>query len=105
MADGDSEALGDLLDDGFTLTHITGYAQPKSEWLSEMRDGQFVYHGIEDKGVTVEDGSAGTVRLIGRTVTDATVYGTHADWRLRLTLDYAHHSGAWTALRAVATTW
>lgn len=41
MTDGDTEALDDMLDDGFALTHITGYEQPKTEWLSQMRAGRF----------------------------------------------------------------
>ncbi|MFJ8326540.1 nuclear transport factor 2 family protein [Streptomyces anulatus] len=105
MADGDTEALGALSDDGFTLTHITGYRQPKAEWLSEMRAGQFVYHGIAEEDVAVEMGGDDRARLVGLTVTDATVYGTRAPWRLRLTMDYARPGGTWTALRAVATTW
>ncbi|MEU6351724.1 nuclear transport factor 2 family protein [Streptomyces sp. NPDC047072] len=104
MTDGDTGTLDDLLDSGFTLTHITGYVQPKVEWFAQMRAGQFVYHAIRENDVTVEtEGDA--ARLVGRVVADATVYGTHADWRLRLTIDYAWQGDAWTAHRAVATTW
>jgi hypothetical protein len=104
MADGDTDALDDLLDGGFTLTHITGYRQPKAEWLSQMRAGQFVYHGVIEKNVTV-DVEGDTARLLGRIVTDATVYGTRADWPLQFTMDYARDGETWTALRSVATTW
>ncbi|MFJ1806743.1 MULTISPECIES: nuclear transport factor 2 family protein [unclassified Streptomyces] len=104
MTDGDTDALDDLLDDGFTLTHITGYQQPKTEWLSQMRAGQFVYHGVIEKNVAV-DVEGDTARLVGRVVTEATVYGTHADWPLRFTMDYAREGETWTALRSVATTW
>ncbi|MFE7838914.1 nuclear transport factor 2 family protein [Streptomyces sp. NPDC057474] len=104
MTDGDTGALDDLLDDGFTLTHITGYRQPKAEWLSQMRAGQFVYHGVIEKHVTV-DVEGDTARLVGRIVTEATVYGTYADWPLQFTMDYARDGETWTALRSVATTW
>jgi len=104
MTDGDTDALDDLLDDGFTLTHITGYQQPKAEWLSQMRAGQFVYHGVIEKNVTV-DVEGDTASLVGRIVTEATVYGTHADWPLQFTMNYARNGGTWTALRSVATTW
>ena len=104
MTDGDTDALDDLLDDGFTLTHITGYQQPKAEWLSQMRAGRFVYHGVIEKNVAV-DVEGDTARLVGRIVTEATVYGTHADWPLQFTMNYARNGGTWTALRSVATTW
>jgi ketosteroid isomerase-like protein len=104
MTEGDTDALDDMLDDDFTLTHITGYRQPKAEWLSQMRAGQFVYHGVEERNVTV-DVEGDKARLVGRIVTDATVYGTHADWRLQLTMDYAREGDNWIALRSVARTW
>ncbi|MFF7971166.1 DUF4440 domain-containing protein [Streptomyces sp. NPDC007905] len=104
MADGDTGALDALLDEGFTLTHITGYEQPKAEWLAQMRAGQFAYHGIEEKTVTVKvDGD--TARLVGRIITDATVCDAHADWRLQLTMDYARVGDTWIARRSVARNW
>lgn len=110
MAQGDTRALDDLLDDGFTLTHMTRYVQPKAEWLAQMRDGQFVYHAIHDVDTAIDldldlDNDNDTARLTARTITDATVYGTRADWRLRLTTDYARRGDAWIPLRTVATTW
>jgi hypothetical protein len=41
MVDGDTEVLGELLTEDFSLTHMTGYVQPKQEWLAQMRAGQF----------------------------------------------------------------
>jgi hypothetical protein len=104
MTDGDTDALDAMLDDGFTLTHMTGYVQPKGEWLAEMRAGQFIYHDAQEKATTV-DVHGDTARLVGRINTDATVYGTRANWRLQLTIDYARKNDTWTSLRSVATTW
>jgi hypothetical protein len=106
MTDGDTDALDELLDDGFTLTHITGNEQPKDEWLAQMRAGEFTCHGVEEKTVTVDaDADAGTARLVGHIITDATLYGSHADWRLQLTMDYARVGDSWIALRSVARSW
>ncbi|MFJ8108321.1 nuclear transport factor 2 family protein [Streptomyces sp. NPDC096132] len=104
MHEGDTAALDDLLDDGFTLTHMTGYVQPKAEWLAEMRQGRFVYHIIEETSTTLDvDGD--TARLVVRTATDATVYGTRANWPLQLATDYARKGDTWVVLRTEATTW
>ncbi|MER6958049.1 nuclear transport factor 2 family protein [Streptomyces sp. NPDC000618] len=75
MVEADTQPLDDLLDDGFTLTHMTGYVQPKAEWLAEMKAGQFVYHSIDEVD-TALDLDGGTARLAVRTMTDATVYGS-----------------------------
>ena len=104
MTDGDTDTLGELLDDDFTLTHMTGYVQRKAQWLAEMRAGQFRYHHI-DEGATTVELQTGHARVVGRTVTDATVYGSRADWRLQLTLEYENRGGQWVALHSVATTW
>lgn len=76
----------------------------KEEWLSQMRAGQFLYHGIKEKSVTVVvEGT--TARAPGRFITDATVYGTRANWRLQMTMDYAREGDTWTAIRSAARTW
>lgn len=104
MVEEDTPSLDDLLDAGFTLTHMTGYVQPKAEWLAEMKAGQFVYHSIDEVDTALDlDGS--TARLTVRTMTDAKVYGSRADWRLLLTTDYGRRGDTWIPLRTVATTW
>jgi Domain of unknown function (DUF4440) len=75
MHHGDTATLDELLDEAFTLIHITGYVQPKAEWLAEIRAGQFAYHAIRQYDLTV-DHNGNTARLVARTVTDATVTGT-----------------------------
>lgn len=105
MLEGDTATLDDLLAEEFTLTHMTGYVQPKAEWLAQMRQGRFVYHSIEEKDTALDFDGDGTARLTVRTVTDATVYGTRAGWRLRLATDYVRHDDVWVAQRTVATTW
>ncbi|MFG3552256.1 nuclear transport factor 2 family protein [Streptomyces sp. NPDC047725] len=104
MVDGDAQSVDDLLDAGFTLTHMTGYVQPKAEWLAEMRAGQFVYHSIDEVDMALDlDGD--TAHLTVRTMTDATVYGSRAGWRLLLTTDYARRGTRWIPVRTIATAW
>ncbi|MCF4119917.1 nuclear transport factor 2 family protein [Antribacter sp. KLBMP9083] len=40
MVAGDADALGRLLADGFTLTHMTGTVQSKEQWLADVRSGE-----------------------------------------------------------------
>ncbi|WP_406432290.1 nuclear transport factor 2 family protein [Streptomyces sp. NBC_00631] len=95
--EGDTTTLEGLLAEDFTLTHVTGYVQPKAEWLAQMRQGRFVYHSIEEKDTAFDVDDDGTARLTARTLADATVYGTRADWRLGLATVYACHDDAWVA--------
>jgi hypothetical protein len=104
MGRGDTAALDELLDDRFTLTHITGYRQRKTEWLSEMRAGQFRYHRIDQRSATVAL-AGDTATLVGRFVVDATVYGSRSRWRLQLAQTYTRLADHWTTTASVATTW
>ena len=39
MVAGDLAELDDILAEGFTLTHMTGYVQSRSEWLDAIDTG------------------------------------------------------------------
>jgi len=105
MTTHDTGGLGALFTDDFTLTHMTGYVQPKVEWLSEIDAGQFRYHSIKAQGEPQIDVDADAATLTHRIITDATVYGSRNRWRLHFTQTFVWRDGAWLASRSVATTW
>ena len=104
MQQGDITTLSELLHPDFTLTHITGYIQPKDEWLSQMQSGQFIYHHIDEKSISV-DFHGDETRLVGRIVADATVYGSRAKWQLQFTQHLSRRKDTWIIHDGVATTW
>lgn len=88
--------LEDLLDADFSLVHITGYVQPKDEWLAVIRAGEFDYHRIDidrnELGVSV----AGEVATVtGRGIFDATINAMHAPWRLQFQMRWVKDSDRW----------
>jgi hypothetical protein len=46
---GKFDLLADLFDDELIFIHITGHITSKSEWISQLRKGTFVYNKIEQK--------------------------------------------------------
>lgn len=105
MVTGDVHRLGGLLGDGFTLTHMTGYVQPRQEWLDEIATGSMRYHAMADVALTVS-GNDSNPTVTVRTLTDATIWGMRHEWRLRLRIDFAQDGhGRWLATRTVASTW
>ena len=106
MLAGSTDPLEALLDDQYSLTHITGYRQPrqpKREWLSANASGQMRYHAAQEKSVRISV-TGSTAVLVGRSVVTATINGLRGTWNLQLTTDYARKDGKWIALRTVATT-
>lgn len=88
---GDVGTLDELLADDFTATHITGYEQPKDEWLAQISSGQMQYHASTEVSwdVTI-DGDTAVIE--SRSRVDATIYGSRRVWRWRPPLTF----GRWT---------
>jgi hypothetical protein len=104
MVAGDADALGVLLADDFTLTHMTGYRQPRAERLADVRSGAMTYHSMADVAVDV-DVSAGTPVLTARTRTAATIWGGHGTWPLQLRTRFTSDGTGWLAADTLASVW
>src|SRR4051794_8711865 len=96
MVAGDAEALGALLADDFTLVHMTGYPQPKAEWLADVRSGAMSYSSMEDVEVSVDLAGA-TPALTVRTRTAATIWGASGTWPLQLRITFTRNASSWLA--------
>jgi hypothetical protein len=102
MVAGDTSQLRDLTHSSFTLTHITGYIQPRKEWLDVVERGTFDYHRIALQPSKPDISIAGAVATVrGRGIFDATIYGIHRPWRLAFEMTLERAEGdAWTIKRA-----
>jgi ketosteroid isomerase-like protein len=104
VVDGDLDALNELLADDYTARHITGYEQPKAEWLAEMCEGQFDYHRIEVESLDVlADGDAATV--VSHALVTVTIGGGRGRWPLKSTVRFERRVGTWIATAAGSTTY
>jgi hypothetical protein len=103
MLAGRTDRLGPLLDDGYTLTHMTGYVQPKREWLAAIDAGDMRYHAARETSVTV-DVKGDRAVVVGKSVVTATIWGGRGTWNLQLTTTYRRSADGWVAVGTVATT-
>ncbi|MBD0023123.1 DUF4440 domain-containing protein [Gordonia pseudamarae] len=83
--------------------NISGYVQPKDEWLADISSGQIQYHSSEEVAweLTI-DGD--TAIIESRTSIDATIYGTRRVWNLTGTARLAKVDGEWRVMQSVAGT-
>ena len=103
MLERDTDLLDGLLDDEYTLTHLTGYLQSKREWLEQIDSGEMEYRSSLERGTSVEVTGDKAV-LVGKNVVDTTIWGSCGTWNLHLTTTYERRNGEWIALKTVATT-
>lgn len=104
MVEGNTNTLAELLASTFTLTHMTGYVQPKAEWLEQINEGLFRYYSYDEHDVSVEV-FQGSAMLLARIMVDAEVYGSRANWRLQMDQSYSLHDDQWITDSSVVTTW
>ena len=83
MVAADTKAIDALLTDYCVLTHMTGYPQPKVEWLGDIANGAMRYHSHEVISVQ-PDTIAGFPVVRGRTRTTATLWGGRGTWNLQI---------------------
>ena len=102
MIAGNTYGLDELLDDDFTLTHITGYVQSKKEWLREIESEQMKYYSAEEvkTGIRI-DGDHAT--FAGRNLLDARIRGSRSIWRLQQIIQLNKRNNQWIILDSVAS--
>jgi hypothetical protein len=101
MVDARTVDLDRLLAPDFVLVHITGYVQPKDEWLDVLRSRRFDYHriDIDEKTISVSlNGDA--AELTGRGVFNATINGARHPWRLHFSVRFARRQAMWAITHA-----
>ncbi|MBW3068311.1 MULTISPECIES: nuclear transport factor 2 family protein [unclassified Actinomyces] len=96
MVAADTAAIDALLTEDCVLTHMTGYPQPKVEWLSDIREGTLAYHASQF--VSAETGTSDGFPVVrGRSRTEATVWGVRGTWNLQILGYVVPDSAAGTA--------
>ncbi len=104
MVERDTTALSSILADNFHLVHMTGYDQPKDEWLSHIESGRMQYSTSVKESVRVDvKGTKAT--LIGQNRVEADIWGVKGVWPLRLEIECSYHNGRWLMLSAHASTY
>jgi hypothetical protein len=101
MVDARTDDLATMLDEHFSLVHITGYVQPKHEWFGVIRSGAFDYHRIDvDEQALSVTVSHKAALAAGRGIFDATIEGSRRPWRLRFALRLAKRGNGWRIAEA-----
>ncbi|WP_221407943.1 nuclear transport factor 2 family protein [Proteiniphilum sp. X52] len=103
MIDRNTAELDKMVDKDFSLTHITGYVQPKAEWFKEIEQESMKYYSAEEvsRSITV---NGDTAEFVQRNLLDARIWGSRNKWRLQQTMTLEKRNGTWIILKSVART-
>jgi hypothetical protein len=95
--------MDNILDKHYTLTHMTGYVQPKAEWFDEVMKESMKYYSAKEvkNSVTINGNEA---EVVAQNLVDARIWGSRNTWRLQQTMQLEKRSGKWIILKSVAMT-
>lgn len=106
MVSKDIATLDQILAPTMELVHMTGYIQPKLEWIDQIQNGEMQYYSsIEEQIKDIQiDGDRAS--LIGQNQVKASVLGGAVNtWPLQMKVEYAKDNGKWHIIRQVASTY
>lgn len=105
MATADVDQLDQLLAPSFTLTHMTGYVQPRSEWLAQIKSGQMHYFKSEEQHIEITATDGGW-QLIGQSLVTASIHGSgRHPWPLNTVMPIKSVNGQLQIMQAIVTTY
>lgn len=102
MIEKDTAAMNGILAEDYSLTHMTGYVQPKAEWFDEVTKESMKYYSAKEvaHSVTV-NGNKATAKM--QNLVDARIWGSRNTWRLQQVMQLEKRAGKWIILRSVAS--
>ena len=93
MVDADHDAMRDIVEEGTTFTHMSGYTQTKEQFISEVGGPLTYYHSdIRNVNVTI-DGDWAT--LTGTVALTADAYGSRGTFELAVRQMMHRVDGRW----------
>lgn len=100
----DTDTRRSLISSDFMLIHMTGYAQPGTEWLQHIDTGRMRYFASREESVALQ--TRGPRRwLRGRSRVRADIWGAQGTWPLQTDLDFQLLQGRWLMVKATASTY
>ncbi len=99
----DTAAMNKILDENYTLTHVTGRVQSKAEWFDEVQKESMKYYSAKEISHSVKIyGNKADVTM--QNLVDARIWGSRNNWPLQQKMQLEKQKGKWIILKSVATT-
>lgn len=106
MVKKDISRLDMILGGRMTLTHMTGYVQPKLEWIDQIQNEEMQY--LESKEEAIKDIRVEEIwgQLTGQNLVTAKIWGGSKNvWPLQMKMYFEKNNGRWVISKQVASTY
>lgn len=100
MVEKDTVAMRTITDESFSITHITGYVQPRQEWFAEIdRESMKYYSAKEVAHKIIIEGNKAV--FMNQNLLDARIWDSRNTWRLQQNMQLEKQGGKWIILNSV----
>lgn len=106
MVEKDLVTLNHILTEDMTLTHMTGYVQPKMEWIDQIQNEEMKYYSSVEENVTDIQINGDHASLIGHNQVKARIWGGGVNtWPLQMKMYFQKINGQWKITKQEASTY
>lgn len=103
MIERDTEGMRAILADSMYLKHITGYRQPREEWLEEVRSESMKYYSAKEEYARTLLLDEATVQVSMAHQLDARIWGSRRVWPLKQVMTLAKRGDRWIIISSEAS--
>ena len=106
MVNKDIVTLNEILAPSMNLQHMTGYVQPKFEWIDQIQNGDMKYFSSKEENIKDVVITGNHASLIGQNRVQASVWGgATSTWPLQMKMEFFKDNGQWKITNQVASTY
>ncbi|PMD73008.1 nuclear transport factor 2 family protein [Companilactobacillus nuruki] len=106
MVEKNLNRLNDILDPSMNLTHMTGYVQPKLEWIDQIQNEEMQYLSSKEDNIKDIEIDGSKASLVGQNRVQAKIWGSGVNtWPLQMKMYYEKKNGKWIIVKQVASTY
>lgn len=106
MVNKDINRLNEILDPNMTLMHMTGYVQPKLEWIDQIQNEEMQYFSSKEDAIKDIQIDGNKASLVGQNRVQAKIWGGGVNtWPLQMKMYYEKIDGKWIVVKQVASTY
>ena len=106
MVQKDLTTLNKILASSMKLTHMTGYVQPKLEWIDQIQNEEMQYFSSKEDAIKNIEIDGNKASLVGQNQVQAKIWGGGTNtWPLQMKMFFEKQHGQWIITDQIASTY
>jgi len=98
--------LDEILATSMKLTHMTGYVQPKLEWIDQIQNDEMQYFSSKEDAIKNIEINGDKASFVGQNQVQARIWGGGTNtWHLQMKMYFEKKNGVWIISDQVASTY